>query len=231
VDKQFVDSAKLIETSEQLTLRIGDRFTNCGLEKVARNLSQIAKETPAVIEWINRPDYLWRGITYAFIAAVALSLLYPLTELRWPQQGMMLGEFVQLLESSINNIALIGAAMIFIISLETRKKRMRVISAINKLRALAHVIDMHQLTKDPYMLSHPDSTQHSPQREMSLFELSRYLDYCTEMLSITSKIGFLYIQEFDDPICVDAVNDLENLCIGLARKIWQKIMMAQSYLP
>ncbi|MCP4151995.1 MAG: hypothetical protein GY757_29910 [bacterium] len=60
---------------------------------------------------------------------------------------------------------------------------------------------------------------------MTKYQLARYLDYCSELLSLTSKVGFLYIQHFNDPISVNAVNELENLTTGLSRKVWQKIMI------
>jgi hypothetical protein len=34
-------------------------------------------------------------------------------------------------------------------TIETRVKRRRALRAIHELRSIAHVIDMHQLTKDP----------------------------------------------------------------------------------
>jgi len=33
------------------------------------------------------------------------------------------------------------------------------------------------------------------------------------------------VQNFDDPVTLAAVNEVENLTNGLARKIWQKIMI------
>lgn len=47
-------------------------------------------------------------------------------------------------------------------------------------------------------------------------------------LSLTSKVAFLFVQRFDDPVSVGAVNDLENLTTGLSRKIWQKISILNS---
>jgi len=101
--------------------------------------------------------------------------------------------------------------------------------AIHELRSIAHIIDMHQLTKDPdrLLMVGPD-TKSSPQRTMSAFELTRYLDYCIEMLSLAGKVAALYIQHFEDPEAVSAVNDLEDLTSGLSRKIWQKIMVLPS---
>ena len=85
---------------------------------------------------------------------------------------------------------------------------------------------MHQLTKDPvFLLTTGPSTPSSPERTMSKFELLRYLDYCSEMVSLVSKIATLYVQGFQDPVAVSAVDEIETLTSGLSRKIWQKIML------
>ena len=98
--------------------------------------------------------------------------------------------------------------------------------AIHELRALAHIIDMHQLTKDPHVITNPGGqTKSSPKRTMTDFELSRYLDYCSEMLSLIGKVAALYVQRFDDPVALSAVDQIEDLTTGLSRKIWQKIMI------
>ncbi len=84
---------------------------------------------------------------------------------------------------------------------------------------------MHQLTKDPTLVVGGASqrTASSPQREMSEFELTRYLDYCAEMLALIGKLAALYGDRMRDAVVIDAVNDVENLTAGLGRKIWQKI--------
>jgi hypothetical protein len=107
-------------------------------------------------------------------------------------------------------------------------RRKRAIGAINTLRDVAHVIDMKQLTKDPdYISKVVRPTTHSPKRNLDAFALGRYLDYCTEMLSLVSKLGYLYVADFHDSEATEAVNDLENMCNGLSRKIWQKIMVLE----
>jgi len=45
------------------------------------------------------------------------------------------------------------------------------------------------------------------------------------MLSIIGKIAALYVQQFNDPPALAAVNEVESLTTGLSRKIWQKIMI------
>jgi len=63
------------------------------------------------------------------------------------------------------------------------------------------------------------------------FELSRYLDYCSEMLSVISKAAALYVQEFDDPITLEAVNDVEQLTGSLSQKLWLKIDILERVAP
>ena len=133
-------------------------------------------------------------------------------------------------ESGINDVVLVGAGVFFLLTLETRIKRRRALTAIRELRAIAHIIDMHQLTKDPEpILRTGPPTAHSPKRSMTPFELSRYFDYCSETLAIVSKVGALYVQAFPDTVALDAVDDLEDLCAGLSRKIWQKIMVLDRF--
>jgi hypothetical protein len=85
---------------------------------------------------------------------------------------------------------------------------------------------MLQLTKDPNLFnSKLVPTAHSPVRALTKFELERYLDYSSELSSLVAKVSALYSQSFPDEIVVSSVNDIENLCTGLSRKIWQKIMI------
>lgn len=83
---------------------------------------------------------------------------------------------------------------------------------------------MHQLTKDPSTeTSINQPTPSSPRRSLTPYELVRYLDYCSEMLSLTAKVAVLYAQSFPDPIVTEAVNDIERTSASLSQKIWQKI--------
>ena len=143
-----------------------------------------------------------------------------------PKGGLELAQFIQVLESAINDVVLIVAAVFFLGSIETRFKRERALRSIHELRAIAHVIDMHQLTKDPeWVLDRGTESAVLPPRSMTAFQLSRYLDYCTEMLAITGKIAALYIQRFEDGVALQAVNEVEDLTSGLSAKIGQKLMI------
>ena len=58
-------------------------------------------------------------------------------------------------------------------------------------------------------------------------KLGRYLDYCSEMLSLTSKIAASFVQSFNDPVVLSTVNEIETLVTGLSGKIWQKITLLE----
>jgi hypothetical protein len=140
-------------------------------------------------------------------------------------------DFIQTLEAGINDIVLVGAAIFFLFTIEKRIKRRRALQAIHELRSIAHIIDMHQLTKDPERVLKQNflAGVHSPKLSMTPFQLQRYLDYCTEMLSLVGKVAVLYVQNFDDAVALAAASDVESQATGLSRKIWQKIMIIHAF--
>ena len=134
---------------------------------------------------------------------------------------------VSALESAVNLILVVGGGIFFLTSLEERQKQNKAMEALHELRSLIHVIDMHQLTKDPAMIGGV-RTASSPVHAMDAFALERYLDYCSEMLSLTGKLAALYAQDMRDRDVVSTASDLEQLATNLSQKVWQKITILQS---
>jgi hypothetical protein len=223
---RYLDADRTISTIETLSSRITERFPGSGLSRVCGELQMVANESKARVLLIARPNY---GLRLAVGLAVILGLaglFYSISLLEVSGHSFTLGELVQITEAGMNDLVLIGAAILFLVTVEVRVKRGRALEALHELRSIAHVIDMHQLTKDPGRYSKDKIlTAHSPRWEMSPYELIRYLDYCSEMLSLTGKVGALYAQDFKDAVVLSAVNELENLTTGLSRKVWQKIMI------
>ena len=60
---------------------------------------------------------------------------------------------------------------------------------------------------------------------MSVRDYALYLDYCSELLSLTSKAAALCAEESTDALVLDTVSEIENLTTGMSRKIWQKISL------
>jgi len=224
-----LNSEKILDTIETLGKRIEERFPASGLGRVCQELRTIAVESQRRSAWIAKPQRLLRCITGALGTVIIVSLLIVLARASWPRSGFDLVLLVQVSEAGLNVFLLLSAAILFLVTAETRIKRRRALKAIHELRALAHVIDMHQLTKDPErLLARTMETRSSPKQHLSPFELGRYLDYCSEMLSLIGKLAALYVQKFDDPVALVAVNEVEELTTGLSRKIWQKIMIINS---
>lgn len=216
---------EVVETVRVLHRRIEARFPGSGLGRVAGELLRVAQENVERTQWIQKPQIALR-IAAGFLSLIIIALL----------GGMLLqirrfqfddyGNFIQSLESSISAVVFIGAAILFFVSWENRIKRSRALNAVHELRALAHIIDMHQLTK------HPESCfaqpTPAPKRALTPFELNRYLDYCSEALALISKIAALYAQGFQDTGLLNAVDDVEDLTAGLSQKIWQKITILEN---
>jgi len=224
-----LESSKIIETADKLQRRVHERFPESGLSKVSSELLQLAEESASAAQYISRPLYLLRVVVGLLVIGILAILVAATFHLNLPTHVERFSEFLQALESGLNDIILIGAAIFFLTTIEARVKRGRALKAIYQLRVMAHVIDMHQLTKDPEKtLRAVNTTPSSPKTELTPFMLSRYLDYCSEMLSLLSKLSALYIQGFSDPVTLSAADDIEFLTTGLSQKIWQKITILHS---
>jgi hypothetical protein len=221
-----LDPQKIIQTLETLEKRISERFPDSGLRKVCMQVLETVNKSTANIEWISRPNIPIRVASVLIILIGLAGLIYSLTLLDLKISDTTLTTVVTVSEALFNDLILIGAAIFFLITFETRLKRQRAMNALNELRVIVHIIDMHQLTKDPNLVESPHSpTVSSPKRTLSKFELQRYLDYCSEATAIISKVAALYAQSLNDPIVISAVNEIEDLSTGLSRKIWQKLMI------
>jgi hypothetical protein len=221
-----LDPALIVRTIGRLKERVQDRFPKSGLSKVAGELHQVSLQVVARTDSISKPHLPLRAGSILIVIGLLGALAAVLFKLRLAPGEWTWITLIQAIESAINDIVFLGVALFFLITLEARIKRRRALKAIHELRSLAHIIDMHQLTKDPYvLLENVPQTASSPERSLSRYQMARYLDYCSEMLSLIGKLAALYVQRFDDPGVLAAVDGIEDLTNGLSRKIWQKIAM------
>ena len=219
-----LDSDHIVQTVAALQTRIEARFPDAGLGRLVAELLQVAQETVARTRWIQEPNIPIR----LGVAGLCLTILLLIYGLFHHISRIQLDDFtssVQALEASISSVVFIGAAIVFLVTWANRIKRNRALKAIHELRAMAHIVDMHQLTKDPESVLHPKP---EAKRQMNYFHLNRYLDYCSECLALISKIAALYVQEFQDPVLLAAVDEVEDLTAGFSRKIWQKITILEN---
>ncbi|PIE87110.1 MAG: hypothetical protein CSA03_02555 [Bacteroidetes bacterium] len=221
-----LDADKIVDTIKVLKLRINDRFPDSGLEEVCQQFLDISRKSKKNAQWIAKPNLAIRISSYAAIAIAVLGIIYTISFVDFSIRDNTLVNIMTLLEALINDVVLLGAAIFFLVTIEVRVKRKRALERLNELRVIAHVIDMHQLTKDPNVIGRSNlDTRHSPKRILTKYELERYLDYCSELMSLISKVAILYAQSLPDEVIVHAVNEVEELTSGLSRKIYQKLMI------
>ena len=187
-----LDSTKIVATLEHLEQRIAARFPGAGLAKVCAELAAVAHESKARALRLARPNWRLRILVSAVVlAGVAVAAWIGSRLLNSRAEADIYGQ-LQGIDAFFNITLLAGAAILFLTTMEARIKRSAALQDLHVLRSIVHVVDMHQLTKDPSpLMAGANDTAVSPKRTMSGFELTRYLDYCSEMLSLTAKVAAL----------------------------------------
>jgi len=227
---QALDATKIVETLHALEQRITRRFPTADLAAVCRSLIAIGERTHGNAEAIVAPNWPLRTVVYVAVAAGLAAFAYLGWKLDVRVGHAEVFSFVEGVDAVMHITVAVGAALLFATTADDRIKRRRALRELHVFRSIAHVIDMHQLTKDPgSLLGNDQPAGATPKRTMTPPELTRYLDYCSEMLSLTSKLAALYAQVLPDAVVIDAVNEIENLTANFSRKIWQKISIVESF--
>ncbi|MGD9966778.1 MAG: hypothetical protein AB7T59_09675 [Hyphomonadaceae bacterium] len=214
---QTLDPDRIIETLDRLKGRIERRFPESGLSRVCAELAATARHTSQRAAEIAAHNWPLRIGVSIIIATGVLALFSAVKLLHLEDIETNVG-LLQTLEAAVNLLILFGGATWFLVGLDDRLKRQRALDQLHTLRSVAHVVDMHQLSKDPHTLTQEQGASGAE-------ALARYLDYCAEMLALIAKLAALYAERMRDPVVIDAVTEIENLTTGLSRKIWQKISL------
>jgi len=241
----ILQADRVVDTIEILQKRIGERFPQgTGLFTVCGQILEIARRDSDLATRLARPYVLLRMIVglamlAAFVLVAVVMVLVLFVPLVFTQSGPgapflaehPLVQFLLGVEAALQLAIFIFAGIRLLPGSEAYVKRRRALPALRALRSIVHVIDMHQLTKDPSKFivgtGGEGRTGSSPAFELSEFQMTRYLDYCSEMLSLTSKVAALFGQAINDEVVAEVVSEIERLSGGLSQKIWQKIMILQ----
>lgn len=226
-----LDPKPVRATIALLVRRVGERFPSSGLFGVAEELLRTADQNEALIVRLRRPIWWLRVLSALGALALVALVVWALSQIfQMAAAGRdSLSEMLQGIDAAANELIFLSIVLFFLVSLEGRFKRRRALRMLHRLRSLAHVVDMHQLTKDPgHALRAIEPTASSPERPLTREQLIRYLDYCSELLSLVAKLAALQAQHLQDPVVLEAVNEIESLSSDLSRKIWQKITILNS---
>ncbi|WP_275004600.1 hypothetical protein [Promicromonospora iranensis] len=222
-----LEPVPVIETARRLRDRIGARFPERGIHRVAQELVSLTEQVADTSAGSRRRSRLVRAGSQTVIGIVVLVALFAFgfaVESAFtdaPDNGL---DWLPLIESAVNDIVFVAIAVVLLHSFPERVQRSDLLAKLHRLRSLAHIIDMHQLTKEPEslrdaFLGGTDGADVGLTPE----QIEYYLEYCTELLSLVSKAAALCAEESQDDIVLNTVSTIETLTMGMSRKVWQKI--------
>ncbi|WP_312856043.1 hypothetical protein [Nocardioides stalactiti] len=222
-----LEAEPVLATLQQLRDRIGARFPERGLYGVSGDLLALADKV-ATSSALNRDRLrvVRLGsrvliLVVVVLTVVAFSFALGSAFEEGPEHEV---EWLSLLESGVNDLVFAAIGIWFLYTVPERLRRSDSLALLHELRSLAHIIDMHQLNKDPERLRTGFTpTSVSPTMNLTYEELEHYLDYCSELLSMVGKTAALCAEESRDAVVLDTVSTIETLTNGMSRKIWQKI--------
>ena len=221
---------KIIDTAAALKGRISDRFPNAGLNKIARELEVVAMESAERAAWCAQPQWQIRGPAIALAIGGIIGVIAFLSQVHLKNASESLSQLLQDIYNVLNDTILFVIGLVFLWGWERRIKRARALKAMHELRSLAHIIDMHQVTKDHESLFTKTPTEASAKGLMTNQDLIRYLIFCGDLLALLGKIAALYAQELEDSTVLNAVTEIETLTTALSQKIWQRITLVEGEL-
>ncbi len=216
-------------TVAQLERRIHARFGERGLTKAVRDLGQLVDrvQTEAGESHVRlrRTTLAARAAGITIVAATLFALVFSLRSA--VIEGLAhTADWVPLIESVVNELVFAAIAVLFLWAMPERLERRALLRLLHRLRSLAHVIDMHQLSKDPEQVSPTYvPTAESARHGLDADQMYHYLNYCSEMLSLTAKTAALCAEHSTDGVVLETISTIETLTTELSNKIWQKISL------
>lgn len=227
VTYRTLDPGRLTQTTEKIVAQIDETFPGSGLAAVAHSFREQAVESIEKAKGLRAPLWKIRCVSaFLILLSVIWVVIVPFF-VNFQESVSSWTELAEGTDAALHLLVILGGGIFFIASWETRKKRDAALDALSELRSLAHIIDMHQITKDPgleHIQDLPEGVEDT-RTVRSDAQLALYLDFSSDMLSIIGKLAALYAENLHDRVVLDAVNEIESLSNGLCAKLWQKIMI------
>lgn len=216
-----LDPKEVLKTAGELSARVADRFPGSGLLGISKELEGVAGRMEGRAAELKKPKVVLRAGILLVCVVAALAAAKLAVMIRASDDIFSLPQFIQSLGSGLEGLAIMTAFAFFLAAIERRSRRSAALKFLSELRSMAHIIDLHQTKKENLG---PDigPTKNSPRRDLDDPRLSRYLEYCSEMLSIIGMVGSYYAQELGDEDFLESVDQLTDLTNGMASRILQK---------
>jgi hypothetical protein len=225
-----LESEYVADTVGRLEARIRARFPDRRLGNVAAELGAAVPEIHAGFEHSKHRRSqvrLFSRIASGVIVLIALGALGLALRDAFTRGTENSFDWVPLVESLINDVIFAAIAVFFLWAMPERLERRALLDLLHRLRSLAHVVDMHQLDKDPEQARAAYApTAMSPERRiMNAEDLHHYFDYCSELVSLIAKTAALCAERTSDAVVLHTVSEIETLAAQMSQKIWQKISL------
>ncbi|MBO0841941.1 MAG: hypothetical protein J2O46_02060 [Nocardioides sp.] len=221
-----LESEHVVHTVERLEERIAARFPDRHLVRLAGELGRLISESAGTNERLLRRLAWTRALSRMLaVVVVAVAVVVFVWAIHSGGGKNLDGPtWLETVNNGINDLVFAAIAVFFLYSIPERLMRSRALRTLHRLRSLAHIIDMHQLVKDPERLRDGYvRTSASVDMDLGPEELVIYLEYCSELLSLVGKSAALCAEDSQDAVVLDTTSDIESLTVNLSRKIWQKI--------
>ncbi|MCW2758887.1 MAG: hypothetical protein JWO46_2633, partial [Nocardioidaceae bacterium] len=231
-----LDRQLLADSLERLHQRISARLPDQNLTALAASIKTSVPDAHARYEAtahrLQRISGWTRAISVVFVLAVAVALVLALADFsRSSHDG---ADWLSLVNTVVGDLVYAAVAVAFLRAVPERLTRSSLTHVLHELRSTAHVIDMHQLGKDPerlrddYEATGASIHPHLPHKESAAArraDLHHYLTYCIELLGLVSKSAALCAESSGDPVVLSMVNDVESLTSDMSQKIFQKLAL------
>lgn len=224
-----LDGARVLAAVTDLRDRISAQFADHGLARVAGSLVDLVDRASQQTRATHRRVARTRVVAHTgavlallvMLGVLALALRRTLAD----TPGDLI-TWIPLVESTINNVVFVAIAVVFLWAVPERRERAGLLALLHELRSMAHVVDMHQVTKGTqWIRPGSESPPQDQPRQLSRVELHAYLGYCTELLSLVAKTAALCAERSSDARVLDTVSDIETLSTELSSTISQKVML------
>ena len=224
-----IDPTKLILTISKMADRVEEHFPASGLSSVANEVAAVAEGMIARVKEIKKPRMGLR-IMVGFMVVLVVSgpLLFSLL-LSFSDSMTNLGNFLQATDAGLHMLLVLAGGIAFLIGMENRLRRNQALEGLAEFRSLAHLVDLHQINKDPGV-DEVIAPEHDRRTVRSDEERAYYLDYSGDLLSIVGKLAAYYAQNLQEWVVLDAVNEIETLTSTLSNKLWLKILVLREMM-
>ncbi len=207
-----ISAEMLSETATSIHRRIVERFPQANLRNLAASVAIKVENVADAAKRDFAPRWFITLVLFLLVTAVLSAAGWGLYRM-----GLHFGspdwtELVQSADAALQMILVIGVAVWSLLSLGHKLQRSRQLAYLESLREFIHLLDLHQLEKDPDRLSRrPDeNTSSSPKMEhvSTAFLMGRYLDYVSELLAVVATMAAYYAANARDEVVLGVVREI-----------------------